>query len=181
MIEIREAQAWHCGKMARILRHEHASCLGSTTSDIHRDLRGCFDASAWKRAGFVDGRLVGLGGVVGSALSSTGFIWLAMSQEVTAFPLATARILRKLLNEIMETHHELATVVIPEDSAALRLAVFMGFHCDYQGQGSPAFSRFGRQQLARYLRETPELRMTTGKTTGVVVGYRRQVESQHEL
>lgn len=177
-IQIVEAKPWHCGRMARILRHEHQRELGKGGMNIHREIKANFDGSTWKRSGLVDGRLVGMGGVLGSPLETTGFIWLAMADEVKKHPLAVARVLRSLLDEIMQTRHELATVVIPEDDAALRLAVFMGFHCEHDGEGSPAMTRLGRRELARYLRENPDLRMTLGKTTCVPLGYHRSGERE---
>ena len=174
MIEIIEAKPWHCGKMARILRSEHQRRLGDAGVNIHREIKANFDGSGWKRAGLLDGRLVGLGGIMGSEVESTGFIWLALSDEVRRHPLAVARILRRLLDEIMETRHELATLVIPEDSTALRLAVFMGFHCEHGGPGGPAFSIFGRRELTRYLLETDDLRMRYGKSTAIPLRYASQ-------
>ena len=178
MIEIIEAKPWHCGQMARILRHEHQRELGRADVNIHREIRSNFNGSSWCRSGLIDGRLVGMGGVMGSVMESTGFIWLAMSDEVRKHPLAVVRVLRSLLDEIMTTRHELATVVIPEDDAALRLAVFLGFHCEHNGDGAPAATRVGRKGLARYLRNNPDLRMTLGKTTCVPLGYHRAGERE---
>lgn len=177
-IEIVEAKPWHCGQMARILRHEHQQRLGACGVNIHRELRVNFDGSAWRRSGLLDGRLVGMGGLVGSPLESTAFVWLALSQEVRNHPLAVARVLRRMLDEIMETRHELAAIVIPEDDAALRLAVFMGFHCDHGGPGSPAYSRFGRRDLSKYLKENQELRISLGNGTCVPLGYHRPGERE---
>jgi hypothetical protein len=173
MIEIVEGKPWHCGQMARILRHEHQRELTHAGVNIHREIKSSFDGSFWRRAGLIDGRLVGLGGVMGSGINSIGFVWMALSDEVRKHPIATARILRDLLDEIMETRRELATVVIPEDDAALKLAVFLGFHCEHDGQGAQAYSRIGRRDLAKYLKENQDLRMNSGKGTCVPLGYKR--------
>jgi hypothetical protein len=153
--------------MARLLRREHESVLRQNGVDIHRELKNNFDNSTWCRAGFIDGHLVGIGGVMGSEIDRAGFVWLALSEEVRKHTIATARVLRGLLDELMSTHRELATIVIPEDDAALRLAVFMGFHCEDEGPGAPAFSKASRRDLARHLKQNGDLRIALGKGTCV--------------
>ena len=174
MIDVVEAKIYHCGRMARLLRQEHDYHLRRCGVDLHRELRNNFNNSTWCRAGFVDGRLVGLGGVMGSELDWAGFVWLALSQEVRNHPISAARVLRGLLSEIMGTRRELATIVIPEDDAALRLAVFMGFHSEHEGEGSQASSRASRHALARYLKDNPSLRIPLGKGTCVALGYHEE-------
>lgn len=176
MIEIIDAKPWHCGQVARILRQEHQRELGRAGVNIHQELKRNFDGSFWRKAGLIDGHLVGMGGVLGSPIDTTGFVWMALSDEVRKHPLAVARVLRSLLKEIMETRHELATVVIPEDDAALRLAVFMGFHCEHEGPGKPVNGRFGRRHLSEYIKKNTELRMRIGNGTCVPLGYHRDGE-----
>lgn len=168
-IDIIEARAHHCGQMSRHLRHEHQVRLMSMGLDAHRAMRQVFDASSWRRAGIMDGKLIGIGGVIGSDIAATGYVWMALTERAKAYPVLMTRTVRGLLDEIMLVKRELATCVLPEDDAALRMAVFLGFHTSHQGPGSPAFSRMGRRNLMRHIINNTELH----SPTGVAMGYHR--------
>ncbi len=159
--EIVEAKPFHCGAMARLLRREHAAILARRGDDIHRELRGCFDQSAFRRAWLIDGRLAALGGVTGTALSSDGMLWLALTQEATRHPKAIVDEARRQLDGLMQVKRRLSAFIHGGDEAALRLAIFLGFTIDGVSSPAPA-SRAGRRLLADEVKSNAELRTPLG-------------------
>jgi hypothetical protein len=167
--EIIEARPYHCGQIVRRLRTEHrAAILGI---NAHQELRDRFEASGFRRAWLIDGNLCALGGVAGGALSRVGYIWLALSQQALDYPIAIVKEAQRQLAEIMTVKRELATVILPNDKAAMRLAIFLGFHVADEGLGSPAVTRSERLALRRYLESAPELRIEMANRHVVPVGY----------
>lgn len=172
-----EAKPWHCGAMSRLLRHEHRNAVAVLGIDSHRELRTLFDASAYRRAWLIDGKLAGLGGVTGSEMAAIGFVWLTLTEQGTHYPIAIVKEARRLLDEIMVTKRELATTILAGDHAAKRLAIFLGFHVSHDGPGSPASTRFARRDLARFLDSNPELRIPIGTSYVIPMGYHHDLEA----
>lgn len=172
--EIVDAKLHHCGQMARLLRTEHHIALAKLGINTHRELRARFDESAFRKAWMVDGQLAGLGGVMGSRLATTGFLWLALSQRATRYPIAIVREARRQLDDIMLVKRELATTIINGDDAAKRLAIFLGFHVSHEGRGARAFSRFGRRDLARFVETDQDSRIPIGTNFVVAMGYHHE-------
>lgn len=75
-----EAKAWHCGQMARKLRRAHAHAAARIGTDVHTSLTEMFQASPWRRAWLIDGKLAALGGVAGPMMADSGFVWLALAE-----------------------------------------------------------------------------------------------------
>ena len=125
--QIIEAKTWHCGAIIRRLREEHQEAVAWLGINSHREIRDKFDVSTYRRAWTIDGRLAGLGGVVGTALSSEGFVWLALTNEAARHPYASVRMVHRQLAEVMTVKRVLHTCLIPEDKAALRFATKLGF------------------------------------------------------
>jgi hypothetical protein len=167
-----EARPYHCGQIVRRLRREHRAAIVGINA--HQEIRDRFLASSFRRAWLIDGELCALGGVVGGALSTVGYIWLVLSQRALDHPVAVVREARRQLDDIMATRHELAAVIIPQDKAALRFAIFLGFHVADQGLGSPASTRMERVALRRYLEAAEELRITMADRQVIPVGYHGQ-------
>jgi hypothetical protein len=126
--EIIEARPYHCGQIVRRLRHDMHSAFFALGVDPHKELRTCFDDSYLRKAWLIDGKLEGLGGVFGGALSSSGYIWLALSQEATRYPVAMVKEARKQMAEIATTKHSLRATVLEQDKAAERFIGRLGFH-----------------------------------------------------
>ena len=122
-----EAKQHHCGFMARHLRLEHRAVVMGLGVHCHRELRARFDLSDWRRSWIVDGRVAGLGGVCGALLSPTGYVWLALTNEALAHPLAIVKETRRQLADIMLTKRELLTAILHEDAKSMRFAEFLGF------------------------------------------------------
>jgi hypothetical protein len=169
--EIIEGRPYHCGQIVRRLRAEHRTAMIGVNA--HREISDRFATSSFRRAWLIDGDLCALGGVVGGALSSVGYIWLALSQLALAYPVAVVKEARRQLDEIMATRRELATIIVPDDTAALRFAVFLGFHVADQGLGSQAGTRMERTALRRYLEAAEELRIPMENRQVIPMGYHR--------
>jgi len=125
--EIIPGRQFHCGAMVRRLRAEQRDAITALGVNLHSNLRSNFDASMFSRAWLVDGELAGLGGVTGSELSTTGYVWLALSEAATKFPIEIARETRRQLARVLLTKRDLITTIIPEDAKSLRFAEWLGF------------------------------------------------------
>jgi hypothetical protein len=171
--EIIEAKEHHCGQMARRIRWEHRIAVDRAGSGdrIHKELRSCFEQSSFCRAWLIDGKLAALGGVTDTALSSNGMVWLVLTEEAKRYPVQIVKEARCQLRQIMQTKRELTTTILSGDAAAMRLAVFLGFHVSHDGLGSPAVSRFGRRTLVNFLNENSDLRLPVGNSYVVPMGY----------
>jgi len=169
--EVVEAKEFHCGQILRRLRIEHREAIERVGANSHRELRALFDSSYLRRAWLIDGKLAALGGVSGSILSHYGFVWIALSNEAMRYPVALIREVKRQIESVMATKSQLVTTIVGGDEAAKRFAVFLGFHCDHEGFGSPAFSKFSRRNLANYLETTPDLRVPIGKGYIIPMGY----------
>ena len=167
-----EARPYHCGAMARALRLEHRKAVAVTGYNAHYELAARFRDSAFRRAWMIDGQLAALGGVTGSMIDPAGQVWLALSHRALRYPVHLVREARRQLAEIMTMKHEIATLALGSDDAALRFALFLGF----LPVGSPlrsAQTREGRRMLLRFM-DTPDQRMVVGDGFGVALRYRRE-------
>lgn len=147
--EIIPGRQYHCGAMIRRLRADHRTAIASLGISPHHNLRFNFDTSMFTRAWLIDGELAGLGGVTGSELASTGYVWLALSEKATQFPIAIVKEARRQLARIMLTKHDLVTTIIPEDKTSLRFATWFGFDLV---DPTPIPCGKGRVLLIRYRR-----------------------------
>jgi hypothetical protein len=171
--EVVEAKAWHCGAMARLLRKEHAIVIERAGLNAHRELRACFDQSAFRRVWLIDGRLAALGGVIGTSMNASGMVWLALSQEATRHPIAIVKEARRQLDTLMLTKQEVMTTVVFGDEAARRLAIFLGFHVEHDGMGAPAQSRQSRRMMSQFVEKHEERIVDIGKVRAALMGYHR--------
>ena len=125
--QIVEAKRHHLGIMARRLRGEHRAAMIGLGMNIHRDMTTAFEHSCYRKAWLIDGDLAAIGGVMGSALASSGFVWLALSDGAAKFPFAVAREIRRQINTAFQTRSELAATSICGDINAGRLLRWLGF------------------------------------------------------
>ena len=169
--EVVEAKAWHCGLMARKIRSHHATMIEEAGANAHRELRACFDQSAFRRSWLIDGKVEGIGGVIGGVLNPTGMIWLALSNEATRYPIAIVKEARRQLDDLMQVKKEVMTTIVFGDDAARRLAVFLGFHVAHDGVGDRAWSRAGRKALSEVMEKYDERIVSVGKIRAVLMGY----------
>lgn len=165
-----EPKIRHCGRLARILRHEHiAASMGVGVGvSVHRQIRQSFAASYMVRGWTIDGEINALAGVMGAHLSPYAFLWMGISQRFTRYPKYVVKEARAMMDELMLTKLELRSSITGDDQAALRFAVHVGFHVD---DGAPASSRFGRDLMLRRIRENPDFRERIGHTFEVPLTY----------
>ena len=156
-IDIVDGERFHCGQIARTLRAEHHLLLLRKNVNVHRELRKKFDASYYRRSAFIDGYLAAVWGVEGSPLSFTGQLWLALSQYALRYPLAVLRQAKVEIEHVSRLQREIVTTVQPEDEAAHRLVVWLGFETADGFGGGPAHTRSRRNNLLRYMSNNPEL------------------------
>lgn len=166
-----EARPWHCGQMTRLMRLEHQKAIAMIGIDSHRELRARFDASAFRRAWLINGKLAALGGVTGSRLEPSGMVWLALSNETLHYPLEIVREARRQLDEIMILKRELITLILDGDESSRRFAVFLGFHAAQPECGKPAVSRFGRRDVLHFLQSDFVERIALGNSSAIAMKY----------
>ncbi len=111
--------------------------------------------------------LAGLGGVTGDPLSGLGFVWLSLTDRATRYPVAIVHEARRQLEIIMATKTMLITSIVDGDTAAKRLAVFLGFQVLNEDEGAPAETRYGRRRLVEFIEREESIRHPVG--TGYVI------------
>jgi len=131
--QIIPAQPWHCGQIVRALRAEQKDAFARLGVDPHKHLRACFDASFLTRAWLIDGALAAVGGIFGSSLSETGYIWLALSQDAMRYPVHAAREARRQLVEALTTKRTLIATSLYGDRTARNFMGFLGFQLNSAG------------------------------------------------
>jgi hypothetical protein len=126
--EVVDARLFHCGPMIRALRNDHkVAFMALGVHKAHHELRACFDDSHFRRSWLINGRVAGIGGVRGTLCSPVGYIWLALSQDATHYPIQIMREARAQIAEIMEVKRSLGTTILKADSASVRFAERLGF------------------------------------------------------
>ena len=170
--EVIEAKRFHCGMMTRIMRRSYLTMMAQAGADPHRELRACFDQSAFRKAWMIDGRLAALGGVIGTLASGDGMVWLALSEEATRYPKAIIKEARRQIDGLMRTKRELRASIFEGDGASVRLAVFLRFQVIGAAWDGPAETRFGRRLLAREIAGNADARITIGNSFMVPMFYR---------
>lgn len=163
-----EPKLHHCGRLARILRHEHLAASLGVGESAHRQIRQSFAASYMVRGWTIGGEINALAGVMGATLSPSAFIWMGISERFTRYPKYVVQEARAMMDEIMATKLELKTSITGDDRAALRFAVHVGFHLE---DGEPAVGRDGRRLTLRRIGQDPELRTMIGRTFEVPLFY----------
>ena len=144
--------------------------------DSHRELRGRFDDSTFRRAWMIDGKLAALGGVTGTRASSMGYVWLAFSGAATKYPIAIVKEVRRQIAAIMTVKRNIYTTIVDGDDAAKRMAVFLGFVPYDRDDPLPAFSRPGRLDMLRRIETNEEARIPIGTGFALAMLYKREAE-----
>lgn len=168
------ARAYHCGQMVRLLRTEQAQAVARLGVDSHKELRARFDASSFRRAWMIDGKLAGLGGVTGTNLSRRGYVWLALTNDALNYPMTIVREARRQMGDIMGTKREVLTTILDGDDASKRFAIFLGFVVIDGAWLEAATSKTARRELMTLFEKTPEARVPIGTGYGVAMKYRHQ-------
>jgi hypothetical protein len=121
--EIREAKAYHVG---RVLRNSRAKATSSIKSP-HQTLRDCFNASFHKVSWFLNNELVGLGGVDAPLLSDEGIIWMILTDKAVHHPKALLKVMNTGIAALKQKYRILTAFVADDDLAAISFAKHFGF------------------------------------------------------
>lgn len=131
MIEIIEARRHHCGQMARAMRQSQRDAIRNIGVDVHAELVRVFGRSSFRRSVLSDGKLVAMGGVVGSSLAPHGNVWLALAEDFsTRHRVAATREAVRWIRRLMETRTTLTAICLLEDAPSWRFAHFLGFRSE---------------------------------------------------
>lgn len=125
--EVIEAREYHCGAIVRRLRESQRAAVIGLGVNPHREIRRNFDASSFRRAWLVDGHVAALFGVAGPLIATSGYCWLALTDQGARYPIEVVKETRRQFAVIMQTKREIYTTLLPEDKAAFRFATFLGF------------------------------------------------------
>ena len=127
IFEVKEAKPWHVGQMARIIREDLAGQIISNNMNIHREMVKVFNESYYRKIWLVDGILCGIGGVAGSAISCSGFIWVALNSNALRFPKEIIKESKRQINLALAYHSKLFATTFYGDVRARRFVEFLGF------------------------------------------------------
>jgi hypothetical protein len=169
-LEILEAKRHHCGMMARRMRKVHRDILESGGVSTHRELLWVFNQSSFRRSAFFEGKIVAMGGITGSRLSTQGVAWLVLAEEFRTHPITIVRHAERLLKQEMQTRSELAATILLGDDAALKFAAYLGFHVSDDGDGAPATDRASRNRLVHYVENKLDIRIPAGPLSVIPMG-----------
>ena len=125
--EIVEAKLHHCGQMARMLRRDQRDPLLKAGVPIHRALRAQLEASSYRRAWLIDGRLAALGGVHGTLAAPDGIVWMALAEDALRYRKAIVAETKRQIAVIMATRWRIAGSTLWFDWRAAEFAAFLGF------------------------------------------------------
>jgi hypothetical protein len=165
--QIVKASPRHIRPLAKRMRSAACMTLQGFGFDPRRALHRVFVASGWARCALIDGRPVAMWGVAGPLLGESAYVWLVISDDVTGLSRRIVEEARRELAEIAEGYEELATTVLPTDDAALRFAVFLGFH-DRHDEGT---ERLSRKAKCKQLKDDPRHRIPVGDQYVIGLGY----------
>ncbi len=154
--EIVRASPLHLRPLTRTLRT--AACITLDRYDINPRLalHRAFMSSHYCRTALIDGRPVAMWGLEGSLLGDLAFVWLVLSNEASSMPMTVMREARRELASVMENYVEVATTVLPDDDAAIRFAIYLGFHNEDEQLDLPLRERIRR------VKDNPEYRFPVG-------------------
>lgn len=125
---------------------------------LHRAMRSSF----YCRTALMDGKPVAMWGIKGNLMCDVAFVWLVLSDDIANIPGAITREARRELRAIMANYRELATTVLPDDAAAVRFAVYLGFHDRHEGK---------RKDIEREILANPRYRIPIGDSFVLGLGY----------
>lgn len=159
----------HVRPMSRKMRAAACITLQGFGLQPREALRRAVRASPYCRTALVDGKPVAMWGVKETLLSDCAVVWLVLSQEIARLPTAIVREARAELDRVMQTRREIAITVLPDDDAAIRFAVYLGFH-DRDGETEEG-GEMTRKAMCRAIRQSPRYRIPIGDSFVIALGY----------
>ena len=153
----------HVRPMARQLRAAACITLQGFGLNAREALRRAYVASSYCRTAVADGKPIAMWGVKNTVLGDTGIVWLVLSEAVTRMPVAVVKEARAELAKMMERLSEIAITVLPDDIAAIRFAVALGFH-DREDE-------MPRKEMCEAILADPRYRVPVGDQFVIALGY----------
>ena len=167
------ASVRHLRPMSRELRAAACITLQGFGLEPRRALHRAFVASHYCRTALdPDGRPIAMWGVKATILAEVAFVWLVLSNQVTHMPVAVVKEAQAELAKIMRDVDEVAITVLPDDEAAVRFAVHLGFH-DRED------IRLSRKELVAAILADPKMKIPVGDQFVVALGYHPNSTSVH--
>lgn len=145
--EVVPARALHIKPMAEKLRP--GAIVGMVTVGIspRRALHDAVRHSIASRAMIIDGAIEAIWGIVAPLLSDAAYVWLAVSEKIRELPRFAAETARAQMIDMASGYGELRTTLLPDDSASIGFADFLGF----RGAGCKASKMTRRHRIAALL------------------------------
>lgn len=168
------ASVRHIRPMSRRLRAAACLTLQAFGHDPRRALHRIFLNSFYCRTALIEDRPVAMWGVTGTLLNDVVYVWLVMSDDIANIPRTIVWEAKKELSNIMANYREIATTVLPDDDAAIRFAVYLGFQ-DVDG----AIPLEGRKAIEHDIRENPKHRIPVGDGYVISLGYHARGSACH--
>ncbi len=165
---VEPASVRHIRPMAKHIRAAAAITLQGFGFEPRVALHRAFVASRYCRTALMDGEPIAMWGVKGSMLDEVAFVWLVLSDGVTHMPVAVVKEAQAELAKIMESVDEVAITVLPDDEAAIRFAVYLGFH-------DRDDIRLSRRELVKAIMADPQYKVPIGDSFVVALGYHPNV------
>lgn len=159
----------HVRPMARQIRAAAAITLQGFGFHPREALRRAFVASHYCRTALMDGKPIAMWGVKGTMLDEIAFVWLVLSDGVTHMPVSVVKEAQRELAKIMRTVDEVAITVLPDDEAAVRFAVYLGFH-------DRDDIRFSRKELVQAILTDPQYKIPVGDSYVIALGYHPNIQ-----
>ena len=135
--------------------------------DPRRALHKAWRQSSYARTALIDNKPVAMWGVTAPLLGETAYVWLVMSDDIAHMPRAILTEAKRELSAIMQNYQEVATTVLPNDEAAIRFALHLGFHDHHDEEDEPA----SHKTRLREVMENPRHRIPVGDSFVIGLGY----------
>jgi hypothetical protein len=159
------ASVRHIKPMAARLRAAACITLQGYGHEPRRALHRVFLASFYCRTALIEDKPVAMWGVTGTLLGEQAYVWLVISDEIAGMPYAIVREAKRELATIMQDYSEIATTVLPDDDAAIRFAIYLGFHDRHDDR------HLNRRETEREIRSDPRNRIPIGDSYVIGLGY----------
>jgi hypothetical protein len=116
--------------MSGSMRTACAVALGEMGFNPREGLRRALIASSYCRTALIDGKPAAMWGVIGGLMAHSANVWLVLSDEAVRIPRAVLREAKAELGHIMQDYVVVSATVLPDDAAAIRFALHLGFGGD---------------------------------------------------
>ena len=118
----------HCGLMIRDLRRVHLDVANHVFGTWPRgELQVVVGASSVAHTWLYHGQPIAMFGVIGTFMSTSGFIWFTLAERATPHYIEIMRHVRWWWPEIIERWPLLTTYILDDDTRSVTFATRLGF------------------------------------------------------